>query len=324
MNQLLQTISPPKPKKVYSESINHGDKRIDYYNWIKDNSDPHVLAYLKAENEYAKEVMKDSEHLQEKIYNEILTRLDVNDDSVPFKLGNYFYYSREGEGKNYLTYFRKKNIPDAGEELILDVNEIAKDLPCCFVSWEVSPDSNILAYMVDTKGDFSSSVYFKDLKNGSLLNDELKNVGSIEWCNDNRTVYYEVIKKEDCAKNVYRHILGTKQEEDKLIYHEKDVKFYVLPIKSKSKKYIFMCSDSLVTSEYYYLDANDPKSELIKFSAREDNILYRVAHNGDKFYILTNQDAPNRKVMITSIDNTDKKYWKEFIAEKKTLKLKIS
>jgi oligopeptidase B len=288
---------------------------------MKDVSDPDVLAYLKAENDYAKEIMNDKKQLKEKIYNEILSRLDVNDDSVPFKLGNYFYYSREGKGKNYLTYFRKKNIPNAEEELLLDVNEIAKDLPCCFVNWEVSPDSNILAYMVDTKGDSSSNVYFKDLRNGSLLNDVLKNVGSIEWCNDNKTLYYEIIKKNDIAKNVYRHILGTKQEEDTLIYHEKDTKFYVLPIKSNSKKYIFLYSYNLITSEYYYLDANDPKSKLIKFSSRKDNIIYRVAHNGDKFYILTNQDAPNRKVMITSIDNTDKKYWKEFIAEKENVKI---
>ena len=129
--EIKTTLNPPKAKKIYHEEIHHGDKRIDYYNWMKNRNDPDILDYLKAENEYTKLIMKDTTVIQEKLYNEFLSRIKQDDISVPFKFGEYLYFYKETKGKNYRTYFRKKDVPRAEEEMILDVNEIAKELKYC-------------------------------------------------------------------------------------------------------------------------------------------------------------------------------------------------
>lgn len=316
-----QNILPPKAKKVYSESINHGDKRIDYYNWLKDKSNPEVVEYLKAENEYTSEVMKDTENLQEEIFKEITTRLDVDEDWVPYKFGNYWYYSKDVKGKNYKRYFRKKNLAGPDEELILDVNEIAKDHTCCFVNIEISPDNNILAYLVDTKGDWSHTVYFKNLTTGYLLSDELKDVGGLTWYNDSKTLVYDMSRQGSKSKKVYRHIIGTPQNEDELIYEEKENNFWADMTKSNSKKYIFIYTASFITTEIYFLDADDPGSELKLFSKRTENVLFKPEHNNDKFYILTNYNAPDWKIMTCSTDDTDISQWNDYIPEKKGIKI---
>ncbi|MFI5144252.1 MAG: oligopeptidase B, partial [Ignavibacteria bacterium] len=159
MNSQKAIPVPPKAKKLYHEEIHHGDKRVDYYNWIKDRNDPDVLAYLKAENEYTDAIMKDDENLREKLYNEFISRIKQDDVSVPYRFGEYLYYFKSIKGNNYRTYFRRNNKQDSEEELILDVNAIAESTNYCTAGIKPCPDNTILAYLVDTRGDYSNTIY---------------------------------------------------------------------------------------------------------------------------------------------------------------------
>lgn len=321
MNTQRTIPVPPKAKKIYHEEIHHGDKRVDYYSWMKDRSDPDVLAYLKAENEYTEAIMKDTEKLQEKLYDEFLSRIKQDDVSVPYKFGEYNYYYKEAEGKNYIIYFRKKDIPEASEELILDVNEIARDLNYCSVQIIPSPDSKFLAYLVDSKGDFTCTAYFKNLSTGELLEDEIKNVGWLEWYNDDKTLLYVVFEQGNKGKQVYKHTLGTRLNEDLLIYQENDDEYWVGLAKSKSKQFLFLTSDNINSTEIYYLDADNPDAALNLIQMRLKDIRITPEHNGDKFYFLTNFGAMNYRIMTAPIDKPDIENWVEFIPETKNVKI---
>jgi oligopeptidase B len=321
MNTQKTLPLPPKAKKIYHDEIHHGDKRVDYYNWIKDRNDPDVLAYLKAENEYTNEIMKDAEKLQEKLYNEYLSRFKQDDVSVPYRFGQYIYYFKSIKGNNYRTYFRRNNKPDSEEELILDVNAIAESTNYCTAVIKPSPDNTILAYLVDTRGDYSNTVYFKDLRDGHLLHDKLICTGDVEWCNDSRTVYYTLCKEGSMYKKVFRHMPGKLQESDELIYETKNNKYYTSLRKSKSTDYIFIETGGFKGCEVFYLDAHKPDAKINMFSKPEDDILFNLEHNRDNFYIYTNFNAPNYRIMTSGIENTDKEFWKEYIPARENAKI---
>ncbi|MFP4082660.1 MAG: S9 family peptidase [Candidatus Aminicenantes bacterium] len=317
-------IKPPAAKKIKKELTIHGDTRIDYYYWLKERENPEVIEYLKAENEYLKAVMKHTEPLQKKLYNEIIGRIKQTDMSVPYKEQGYYYYTRYEEGGEYPVYCRKKGSMEAEEEILLNVNEMAKGHEFYHVvGLTVSSDNSLIAYGVDTMSRRKYTIYFKNLKTEEILPDKIPvTSGRAAWANDNKTVFYAV-KDEQTLRpyKIMKHVLGTEISKDEQVFKEADVTFNTFVYKSKSKKFIFMGSFHTLSSEFHYLDADNPEGEFKVILPREKDHLYQVDHFQDKFYIKTNWKAENFRLMETPIDKTAKENWKEIIPHREDVLL---
>ena len=323
----VNMIQPPVAKVVPYAHKMHGDVRIDNYYWMKltdeqknaEKPSPRtqaVVNHLKAENVYTSSMMAHLNGFQEKLYNEIVGRIKQTDISVPYFKNEYFYIRKFDEGKEYPIYTRKKESLEAEEVVMLDVNELAEGFDYYSVGGiSVSPNNKSLAYSVDTLSRRIYTVKFKNLETGEMLPDVIENTtGSIVWANDNKTVYYTQKDLTLRAYKIFRHVLGTPQKDDVEIYHEKDETFSSYVYKSKSQKYIIIGSFATVSAEFRYLDADKPDGEFRLFQKRERGHEHSISHFGDHWYIVTNKDgAQNFKVMKTSIDQTTKENWKEFI-----------
>jgi oligopeptidase B len=252
---------PPVAKKIPKTTEINGQKLVDNYFWLRDKKNPAVKAYLEGENAYTDAVMKPTEPLQKRLYDEMLSRIKETDVDVPYKDGNYFHYSRTEAGKQYPIRCRKKGTLEAAEEVVLDVNELAKGQTFMSLgAYETSDDGDLLAYSTDNTGFRQYTLAVKDLRTGKLLPDHVEKTGSIVWANDNKTLFYTV---EDAAKRqyrLYRHTVGTTGPDD-LVYEEKDERFNVFAGKTRSKAYIFLLSGSLTTSEARYIPADQPMAE---------------------------------------------------------------
>jgi oligopeptidase B len=308
-------IAPPVAKKHPEKLTIHNHTRTDNYFWLRERENPEVIKYLEKENEYTKAVMKDSETLQEKLFNEITGRIKKDDSSVPYLKNGYYYYNRYESEKEFPVYCRKAASPDAVEKVILDVNILAKGLKYYqAVGLSVSPDNNILAFGEDTLSRRKYDILFKDLKTGQMLPDRLTNTtGSTVWANDNKTVFY--VRKDDAlrAYKIFKHKLGNDPKLDEEVYHESDETFSTYVFKTKSEKYIVIGSYSTLSNEYRFLDANNTEGEFILFCPREREHEYSINHLNDKFYISTNFNAKNFRLMETDESKTAKENWKDII-----------
>jgi oligopeptidase B len=326
-----QDIKPPVAEKVAHELSAHGNKRNDDYYWmklsdaqknaeVKDEQTKKVLTYLTAENDYLKAKMQHTEALQEKLYKEMTGRIKQKDESVPYEDNGYWYYDRYEEGQEYPIYCRKKGSLSATEEIILNVNELAKGHDYCQVrGLSVSEDNNLLAYGVDTVSRRRYTVYVKDLNTGKVMDQPVPNTeGYVAWANDNKTFFYS--KKDSMtlrSDQVYRHKIGSNPASDPLIYRETDETFYTGIYKTKSDKYLIIWSGSTLTNYYQVLNANTPEAKFQEFSPREKGLEYSIDHYKDKFYVVTNLDAQNFRLMETPEAKTAKSNWTEKIAHRK-------
>ena len=320
-NMLKPNVAPPVAKRIPKEDVTNGDKRIDNYFWLREKTNPEVIKYLEAENAYTDAVMKPTEELQKKLYDEMYSHIKQTDTNVPYRLGNYYYYSRTEEGKQYPIYARKRGSLDAAEEITLDLNEMAKGLKFLAIgAYRVSDDGNLLAYTTDTTGYRQYTLQVKDLRTGQLLPDRAERVDQVMWSTDNKTLFYvtedQVTKRSD---KFWRHALGSDKSD--LIYDEKDELYDISAFRSKDKAYIFVESGSKTTTEYRYLPASNPTAELKIFLPREMDHMYYLDHRGDLFYIRTNQGAKNYRLMTVPTSNPQKKNWKEVIPHRKDVKL---
>jgi oligopeptidase B len=275
-----------------------------------------VIEYLNQENAYTEAVMKGTEKLQEALFQEIKGRIKEQDESVPYFENGYYYYSRYDEGKEYPIYCRKKESQDAPEEIMLDVNQMAEGYAYySVVGVNVSPNNNIVAFGVDTVSRRQYTIYFKDLETGELLNSKIPNTtGGIAWANDNNNVFYTIIDEALRPHQIYRHSVSDEgSENDALVYEENDETFRAFVYKSKSKEYIMFGSGSTLSTEFSYLSANNPLGKPKVIQPREKGLEYSVTHFGNKFYIITNLDAKNFRLMETPVTRTEKKNWKEVI-----------
>ena len=317
-------LTPPQAKVLPTKLEKHGHQRIDNYYWLNKRDNPEVLAYLTAENEYAKAAMAHREGLEEALFEEIRGRIKQTDLSVPYKLDDYFYYTRFEEGKEYPLYCRKLRTLEADEELMLDVNVLAEGHEYCSVGGlAISFGQGILAYAVDTQGRRIYTIRFKDLGSGELLPDMIPEVtGNLAWANDNRTLFYS---KQDPATlrsfQIYRHSLGTEGGQDELVYEETDETFSTSVLKTKSKRYLMITSHQTVSTEYRYLDANDPLGEFQVLVPRERDHEYDVDHYQDAFYIRTNFRAKNFRLMTTTVGEPGKEHWQEMIPHREDVLL---
>ncbi|MCD6329664.1 MAG: oligopeptidase B, partial [Candidatus Cloacimonetes bacterium] len=274
---------PPVAKKISTSYTMHGVELKDNYAWMIDGTrtDTAVVKYIEAENLYADAILSEMSALRDTIYNEIINRIGEEDVNAPTRWGDYYYYSRREEGKPYLVYCRKFKSVSAPEEIVLDLNKLAQGHDFFSVSKrEYSPDQKLLAYSVDVTGDERYTLYIKDVIADTLLADQIYPLNDVEWANDNSTIFY-VAPNEDNLKSklAYRHILGTDQSEDELLYKENDNAFYVWFGRTRSDDYIVLGTNSRTTSDARYLDADDPAGEFILFKPRQQDIKYYMTNN---------------------------------------------
>ena len=318
--------APPVAKKVPHVTEVNGHKMVDNYFWLRDKPNPEVRAYLEAENVYTDAVMKPTEGFQKKLYDEMLGRIKETDVEVPFREGDYFYYVRTEAGKQYGIRCRQKvsdGIPDtrAGapgphEEIVLDVNELAKGQAFMSVAaFAVSPDGNLLAYSYDNTGFRQYTLAVKDLRTGKTLADHAERVGSVVWANDNKTIFYT---QEDAVSKrqyrLYRHTAGTSGD-DPVVYEEKDERFEVDAGKTRSQAYIFLICASHTTSEARYIPADQPMAEFKVMEPRKQGVEYYPDHNGESFYIRVNDTGRNFRLVKAPVSDAGSGNWKEVVAQ---------
>lgn len=318
--QKAQKAEPPVAEIIPKELTIHDHTRIDNYFWLNQRENPKVIAYLEAENAYKDAVLKHTEALQERLYDEILGRIKKTDMSVPYKESGYYYYTRYEEESEYPIYCRKKGDMEAGEEILLNVNEMAKGYDYYSVAGHtVSPSNKLIAFGVDTVSRRKYTIYFKDLTTGELLPDQIPiTSGRAIWANDNKTVFY-ALKDEVTLRSykIMKHVLGTDVSQDKFVYEEKDDTFGTYVYKTRSKKFIIIASSQTLSDEYRFLDADTPDGQFKIIQPRERGLEYRIDHYKDMFFIRTNYKAENFKLMATSIHKTRKENWKDVIPHRK-------
>jgi oligopeptidase B len=308
--------APPMAKIVPKVDTMFGVTMIDNYSWLREKANPEVIDYLKAENAYTDSMTAGIKDLQEQLYKEIIGRIKETDMSLPVKRDDYYYYSRDEKGKQYKIYCRKKGSLEAAEEIYLDVNALGEGKSYVGVSGlTVSPNHELLAYALDTLGNEIHTIHVKNMATGETYADAIPNAdGGLAWASDNKTVFYTTLDDILRPWQVWRHIVGTDPGADVKVFEEPDQRFFVSISRSKSDKFIFMSIGSQVTSEAWYLDAGNPLGEFRVIEPRRQDIEYAVDHHGDKFFILTNDQAKNFKLMETPITATGRENWKEVIA----------
>ena len=306
-------LSAPRAKIVPKEITVLGDTRVDDYFWLRDRSDPDAIAYLEAENSYTEEVMAPTKPLQEKLYQEILSRIQETDLSVPVRRDDYFYYTRTEEGKAYAIYCRKRGSLDAPEEILLDANVLAEGQKYFRLgNFAVSPDHRLLAYSTDLEGDESHTIFIQDLASGELLPDRIANTYyTLEWANDNRTFFYTTLDETRRPYRVFRHELGGSSDE--LVYQEDDGRFALGLTKTRSRRFIFIEMGSPLTTELRYLEADQPRAEFRVMLRRRQGVEYDASHHGQYFYVRTNDQAKNFRLMRTRVDAPSDQSWEEVI-----------
>ena len=314
-------LQPPVTEKKPKVTEINGDRLVDNYFWLREKTNPTVIAHLEAENAYAAAVMKPTEALQEKLYTEILSHIKQTDANVPYRWGDYFYYTRTVEGKQYPIYCRKHGKLDAPEEILLDVNEMAKGHKFMSIgSFAPSDDGNLLAYSTDNTGYRQYTLQIKNLKTGELLTERIERVENVAWATDNKTIFYvtedPVTKRSD---KFFRHVLGTDKYD--LLLEEKDELFDIGVGRSRDKAIIALGAFSKTSTEYRYIPANNPNAEWKVIIPRQADHEYDVEHRGDLFYIRTNKGAKNFRVVTAPVDDPSEKNWKDFVAHRPAVKV---
>ncbi len=314
-------IPAPVAEKHPKEMIAHGDKRVDDYYWMNDyfkkgKDSAKVVKYLEEENAYFKNMMAGTEALQEKLYKEMKLRIKEKDESVPYFKNGYYYYTRVVEGKDYFVFCRKKGSLEAAEEVLLDVNKMAEGHNYYSATgFEVSPDNKLLAYAVDTKSRREYNIHVKNLATGKDLPDVIPGTeGDPVWAADNLTIFYSAKNPVTLlSEKIMRHKLGTEVKNDLIVYEEKDPSNYIGVGKTKSDRFIIIYSGGTMSSEMLYIDAARPETSFKVFQPRMKDVLYYVDHAGDSFYIRTNLNAKNFKIVVTPENNTRVDAWKDFV-----------
>jgi oligopeptidase B len=312
-------LQPPVAAKKQKTLTIHGDSRIDNYYWLNDRTNTEVIDHLNAENSYREGVMSHLKDYQNKLFEELKGRIKQTDMSVPYLDNGYYYVTKHEEGKEYPIYVRTRNTDGAHEEILLDVNDLARDFEYYQVGdLEVSPDNKILVYSEDTLSRRIYTLRFKDINTGALLPDVILNTdGYGVWGNDNETVFYLTKDSQTLRPDkIWRHKLGTDQSLDEMIWHEEDDTFYPFIFKSKSKKYLIQGSFQTLSNEYRILEADNPNGEFRMFHPRERELEYGIEHMDDKWYVRTNLDAKNFRLMECPEMKTSRDNWKEVIAHR--------
>ena len=313
-SEVPSAAQPPVAKQIPRTETLHGQPRVDNYFWLREKTNPAVRAYLEAENAYCSAVMKPTEPLQERLYQEMLSHTKETDLEVPYRERGWFYYTRTEEGRQYSIYCRKRGSLEAAEEITLDLNELAKtEKYMAIAEYEVSDDGNLLAYSLDRTGFSDYTLQIKDLRSGQVLPERVERIRSAAWASDNRTLFYTV---QDDAKRPYRlfkHRLGTPVAQDELVFEEKDERFSVGVGRSRSQQYLFLNVGSLTTSEVHYLPADQPDGAWKVIAPRRQDHEYDVEHHSDFFYIRSNDKGRHFRLVKVPVKNPVESQWEEVV-----------
>jgi len=336
-NPKRKTMEPykwPKAKAPIADIISHqrvihGDTVTDNYYWMidyfkKGPDSTKVVNYLKAENAYLDTVMKGTDQFQANLFKEMKGRIKEKDESVPVFKNGYFYYSRTEDGKQYFKYCRKKGSLSAAEEILLDIDDLAKGHAYYSATgFSISPDNKLLAFGVDKVSRRQYTIHIKNLETGEIYKDAVTNTsGRAVWANDNKTLFYTANNPSTLlSEKIKKHSLGTASTADVVVYNEKDNTNYIGVGKSKNGKYILVSSQGTLTSETRMIDADHPETSFNVFTTRSKDVLYDVMPVDDKFLILTNWNAKNFRLMECPLDRTSKENWKEVIPHRKDVLL---
>jgi len=317
-----QDVGPaPVAEKIPKTITVHGDSRVDNYFWLRERENPKVMAYLKAEDAYADAVMKPTDALQDTLFKEMVSHIKETDESAPYKRGEYFYYTRTEQGKQYPIFCRRKGSLTAPEEIVLDVNEMAAGQHFMAIgAFQPSDDGNLLAYTADNVGYRQYTLHVKDMRTGATLPDSAERVDGVEWATDNKTVFYvtedAVTKRHD---KLFRHTLGAASSD--VLYTEPDELFDIGVGRTRDGKFILMDAGSKTSTETRYLPAATPEAAWKVLQPREADHEYSVDHGGNVFYVRTNKGAKNFRVMTAPDTDPGEKNWKEFIAHRPEVKI---
>lgn len=317
-------MKPPVAKKETKITKVNGVELKDDYYWLRDRNkkkNPAIIEYLTAENAYTDSFMNQHQGFVDELYREMLGRIKQDDASVPYKKGEYWYYTKTEEGKQYPVYLRSKTKDGKNAEVLLDQNEMAKGYKYFSIGeFDVSDDGNILAFATDTTGYRQYTLQFKDLRTGKFYPEKIERVTSVAWANDNKTVFYVTEDDEDKRSDkLWRHQIGT--EKNELVLDEKDALYNIGISKTRDDKMIMLASFAKTSREYRYVPADKPSAEWKVVIPRSEGHEYAVDHYGDEFYITTNKDAENFRVVRAPVADASEKNWKEFIAYNPAIKI---
>jgi oligopeptidase B len=317
--QTAPAPAPPIADKVHVEKPINGSVLVDDYGWLRQRNDPKVHQYLEAENAWAEQFTADEKPLAEKLYNETLSHIKQTDVSVPYRKHGYWYYSRTEEGKQYPVLCRKKEALTAPEEVMLDVNELAKGEKFMSLgAFSVSDDSNLLAYSSDNVGFRQYKLHIKDLRTGTTLPDTAERIDSVTWAADNKTLLYSTEDAQTKRSNlVHRHVLGADAAGDPIVFDEKDERYDVYVQRTRDDKYLLMQSESHVTSEIKFLPATTPAGDWKTIEPRNEGVRYEADEGNDVFYIRVNDTDPSYRVVTAPVATPGKTHWTELFAARK-------
>jgi len=313
--------TPPIAKIIPKADTLFGDVRVDNYYWLRNKENPEVIDYLRAENAYADSMTSHLKDMRDMLYDEMVNRLVETDTTAPVKIDDYYYYSRTEKGMQYPIYCRKKGTLSDAEEILLDPNTLEYKY-ISLGAHIISPNHRYYAYAVDTSGWESYTVFVKDLQDSGALTDTIFNAGEeLAWANDNQTIFYAVLDSTQRPYELYRHRVGKGQDTDSMVYRENDESFYLNLSKTRSKKFIVISLQSMITSELRVLDADMPNGNLRIVAERRKGVEYSLEHRGDEFFILTNDNAKNFKIMRVQTAEPGWPQWREFIAHDDSVKI---
>lgn len=298
-----ENISPPKAKVIPEKKYYNVELYIDNYSWLKNKTNPDVINYLAQENKYTDNILRKYSDIKLDIFREMVDRISIEKTSLPEKIGNYYYYQKNLENKQYPLYCRKKGNLINREEIILDLNEISLGKNISTPGdFKISPDNRYLAFSIDKDGNELYTIYMKDLVTGQILNTHIQNTyGNIEWTNDSKYIYYSILNQSLRPYKIYKHKINRSTASDILIYHETDSSFSINVSKTDSQAFILINSESINSNEIRYLGAKDISNKFKVFQNRKQGIKYYIQHNGGKFYILTNSNAKTYKLMSVNV-----------------------
>lgn len=312
-----ERVNTPVATKIAKKLEIHGDVRIDNYYWLNEKENPEVLSYLNNENSYFEEKTRHTNEFQSDLFEEMKSRIKEDDESVPYKKNDYFYITRFEKGNQYPIFSRKFKSLKSQEEVLFNVNHLAEGHAYYkLTGLSVSPNNNLVAYGVDIVSRRQYTLHFKNLETGEIYPERIEDTtGTAIWAADNKTVFYT--KKNPTtlrSEAIYRHVLGTDPSEDVMVFFEEDESFSTYVYKTKSKKYLVIGSYSTVSSEYRFLESENPNGEFRMFAERQRDLEYSIGHYQDSFYIMTNKDdATNFKIMKCPEDATSYENWTDFI-----------
>lgn len=314
---------PPIARRIPHQTTMHDTVLNDDYFWLRERSNPEVLAYIQAENEYAARMMQSTEALQERLYAELRGRIKETDEAVPIWRDGYYYGTRTEAGQQYPIYYRKQGSLDAPEEVLLDQNGLAAGHSYCRIgAYRVSPDHRRLAYSVDTSGSEAYTLYIKDLETGELLADQVPNVYyGVEWAEDNQHIFYNVIDAATRPYKLFRHTVGADPRDDVLVFHEPDDAFFLWIAKTNSRRFLLLTLHSTTTSEVHYVEAARPTDDFRVINPREHEVEYEVEHHADRFLIVTNLEAKNFRLVQAPVATPTKEHWRDLIPHRPEVKL---